>query len=151
MGEVTDYNYLTYGDCIEVDNIDDAKEFGETQYALTLLGVGSKQQSLILRVLAAILHLGNVTLEDSGSDTTKIDPAEKSLGFACELLGVDTKQLAQWLGHRRIQTVTDVFDKFRVTNWMIFNSSFCTHQLLHPPVICILSFQAISFSGVRMQ
>jgi len=40
-----------------------------------------------------------------------VDPAEKSLGYSCELLGVEATQLAQWLGHRRIQTVTDVFDK----------------------------------------
>merc|ERR1712176_1009345 len=111
LSEVTDFAYLTAGDCLEVDNVDDAKEFQETQYALTLLGVGSKQQSLILRVLASILHLGNVEMEDGGGDNTKIDAAEKSLGFACELLGVDAKQLAQWLSHRRIQTVGDVFDK----------------------------------------
>ena len=42
-------------------------------------------------------------MEDGGGDNTKIDAAEKSLGYACELLGVDAKQLAQWLSHRRIQ------------------------------------------------
>ena len=70
-----------------------------------------QQQSLILRVLAAILHLGNVVLEDSGSDSTKIDVNQKPLSHVCDLLGVEQTQLAQWLGHRRIQTVGDVFDK----------------------------------------
>ena len=64
-----------------------------------------QQQSLILRVLAAILHLGNVVLEDSGSDSTKIDVNQKPLSHVCDLLGVEQTQLAQWLGHRRIQTV----------------------------------------------
>ena len=71
----------------------------------------NKQQSLILRVLASILHLGNVVLEDSGHDSTKIDVNQKALSHVCELLGVEQTQLAQWLGHRRIQTVGDVFDK----------------------------------------
>ena len=88
---------------ILVDNVDDAKEFRETQYALTLLGVGSKQQSLVLRVLAAILHLGNVELIDTGSDSTKVDQAQPALGYVCELLGVEKSQLSQWLCHRRIQ------------------------------------------------
>ena len=70
MKEINDYSYLTYGDCVEVDNVDDAKEFSETLYALTLCGVGSKQQSLILRVLASILHLGNVELEEGNNEGT---------------------------------------------------------------------------------
>jgi myosin-5 len=73
--------------------------------------VGSKQQSLILRVLAAILHLGNVELEEGNNEGTKIDQNSPSLGYVCELLGVEKSQLAQWLCYRRIQTVGDVFDK----------------------------------------
>ncbi|CAG5110772.1 Oidioi.mRNA.OKI2018_I69.chr2.g5138.t1.cds [Oikopleura dioica] len=111
LKEVTDFTYLTAGECLEVDNVDDAKEFSETQYALTLLGVGSKEQSLILRVLAAILHIGNIEMTESGNDSASLDPAEKSLGIVCTLMGVESSQLCQWLIHRRIQTVTDVFDK----------------------------------------
>ena len=70
-----------------------------------------KQQSLVLRVLAAILHLGNVELIDTGSDSTKVDQAQPALAYVCELLGVEKSQLSQWLCHRRIQTVGDVFDK----------------------------------------
>ena len=57
----------------------------------------------MLRVLAAILHLGNVELIDTGSDSTKVDQAQPALGYVCELLGVEKSQLSQWLCHRRIQ------------------------------------------------
>ena len=67
-------------------------------------------------MLAAILHLGNVEMEDGGGDNTKIDAAEKSLGFACELLGVDSKQLAQWLSHRRIQAWIEISSENNCTS-----------------------------------
>ena len=45
-----------------VDHVDDQKTFGETTQAMSMLGIYDEKQRMVWRILAAILHLGNVEL-----------------------------------------------------------------------------------------
>lgn len=56
------FHYLNQGNNPEIDGVNDAKCFDETITALTMLGFTSRQQDDLLRILAAILHLGNVNI-----------------------------------------------------------------------------------------
>lgn len=53
--------------------MDDEADFHETCRALSLLGITEAWQEHMFRVLAGILHLGNVTIEDSGGDASAIN------------------------------------------------------------------------------
>lgn len=65
------FHYLNQGNSPEIESVDDLECFDETTTALTMLGFTSKQQDDALRILAAILHLGNVSVEGSGASDTE--------------------------------------------------------------------------------
>lgn len=60
LGHQNKFHYLNQGNNPLIDGVDDLVCFDETISALTMLGFSSKQQDDMLRILAAIIHLGNV-------------------------------------------------------------------------------------------
>ncbi|KAG6505092.1 hypothetical protein ZIOFF_037440 [Zingiber officinale] len=61
------FHYLNQTNCYDVANVDDAREYLETRNALDIVGINVEEQEAIFRVVAAILHLGNINF-DKGSD-----------------------------------------------------------------------------------
>jgi myosin-5 len=49
--------------------VSDATEFGHTRHAMASIGISLAQQEEVFRVLAAILHLGNIAWHDGHSDS----------------------------------------------------------------------------------
>jgi len=47
------------------------------QFALNVIGFSDEEQSDIARILAAILHLGNVTFADSGQDVAIVSDKKR--------------------------------------------------------------------------
>ncbi|CEG41854.1 myosin-like protein [Plasmopara halstedii] len=97
------YTYLTRGDCIKIDGVNDAIEFEQLRHCLEQLGMDyTSFQRPMFELLAAILHLGNVTFEkvatEDESDQTQIVFPESDIGVHLEhvsmLLGVDAKEFA---------------------------------------------------------
>lgn len=60
LSEAQEFHYLNQGQSPVIEGVDDLESFEETTTALTVLGFSSKQQDDMFRILAAILHLGNV-------------------------------------------------------------------------------------------
>ncbi|KAM4521337.1 unconventional myosin-VIIa-like, partial [Fundulus diaphanus] len=58
-----EYTYLTKGNCIVCDGRNDAKDFNRIRSAMKILKFTEEQFQEILQLLAAILHLGNVSFE----------------------------------------------------------------------------------------
>ena len=58
----TEFYYTRQGENPTIPGVDDVKEFQDTCEALSLLGIYSEQQRMLWRILAAILHLGNVSI-----------------------------------------------------------------------------------------
>src|SRR5699024_6510498 len=54
------YFYLNQGNCCAIDGKDDAEDFRFLIGAMQVLGFTSEEQDIIFRILASILHLGNV-------------------------------------------------------------------------------------------
>lgn len=65
LGHQNMFHYLNQGNDPLIDGVDDLVCFDETINALTMLGFSSKQQDDMLRILAAIMHLGNVNIGNS--------------------------------------------------------------------------------------
>ncbi|XP_019883807.2 unconventional myosin-Va [Camponotus floridanus] len=115
------FHYLNQGDNPTIDGVDDLECFDETISALTMLGFTSKQQEDMLRILAAILHLGNVEIsnckvedaKDSEVDTESsyISSSDRHLLIISELLDIDIKAMRKWLCHRKIVSMREVFQK----------------------------------------
>ncbi|XP_050723307.1 unconventional myosin-Va-like isoform X3 [Eriocheir sinensis] len=111
LGHQDNFHYLNQGSSPSIDGVDDAAYFQETCKALSLLGITEARQEHMFRVLAGILHLGNVTIEDSGGDASLINKNDESLPIVAELLGVSEADLRMWLCHRKITGGREVFNK----------------------------------------
>uniref|UniRef100_A0A671WT56 Methyl-CpG binding domain protein 3b n=1 Tax=Sparus aurata TaxID=8175 RepID=A0A671WT56_SPAAU len=100
----THFRYTNQGGDMQISGTDDLSDLERTRNAFTVLGVQPDQQMELFRILAAVLHLGNVNIQISGrsSDKGYIDAGDRSLAIFSKLLGVDGPQMAHWLCHRRL-------------------------------------------------
>uniref|UniRef100_A0A3B4VH14 Unconventional myosin-VIIa-like n=1 Tax=Seriola dumerili TaxID=41447 RepID=A0A3B4VH14_SERDU len=71
LGSAAEYNYLTMGNCTSCEGRDDVKEYAHFRSALKILTFTENDSWEISKLLAAILHLGNVDFE--GKDTLQRD------------------------------------------------------------------------------
>uniref|UniRef100_A0A6Q2XQN1 Myosin VB n=1 Tax=Esox lucius TaxID=8010 RepID=A0A6Q2XQN1_ESOLU len=107
-----DFIFTSQGENIFIEGVNDAEDFEKTREALTLLGKGlESNQSSIFRVIASILHLGNVEIcpeRDGESCHISDDP---HLAHFCRLLGVELEQMEHWLCHRKLVTTSETYVK----------------------------------------
>uniref|UniRef100_A0A4W3GXJ6 Unconventional myosin-Va-like n=1 Tax=Callorhinchus milii TaxID=7868 RepID=A0A4W3GXJ6_CALMI len=76
-------------------------------------GICESDQMEIFRVLASVLHLGNITFQskDRDGESSCIDLRDGSLNVFCELLGLERNQFAHWLCHRKLVTLSETYVK----------------------------------------
>ncbi|PNY18319.1 myosin MYO2 [Tolypocladium capitatum] len=100
---VKQFEYLNQGDCPTIDGIDDKAEFEATKKSLQTIGVTDVQQADIFKLLAGLLHLGNVKITASRNDSV-LAPTEPSLERACGILGVNATEFAKWIVKKQLIT-----------------------------------------------
>ncbi|XP_056112683.1 unconventional myosin-Va isoform X4 [Rhinichthys klamathensis goyatoka] len=111
LGKADNFHYTKQGRNPVIDGIDDAKEMSTTRNAFTLLGVNESYQMGLFRILASILHLGNVEVKDRDSDSSIIPPNNGHLSVFCELMGVTYQDMSHWLCHKKLKTATETYIK----------------------------------------
>jgi myosin VI len=88
--------------------LDDFNDFKELDQALGRLGLSEVNRIEVFGLVAAVLHLGNITFEENPEDTrggcrvTQI--SEKTLTIAAKLIGCDPFELRQALVSRVMQS-----------------------------------------------
>nr|XP_061825669.1 unconventional myosin-Vc-like isoform X1 [Nerophis lumbriciformis] len=102
-----EFHYTGMGCDIFIEGVDDRKSMEETQRTFSLLGLNEDFQSDVFKVLAAILHMGNVEIKSCGDDRSSISPSDTHLLIVCDLLGVRADKLVQWLCNRRLVLVAE--------------------------------------------
>ena len=153
------FDYLNQGNCPTIDGVDDQAEFEATKKSLQTIGVSEDQQNDVFKLLAGLLHLGNVKITASRTESI-LAPTESSLEKACRILGVDAPEFAKWIVKKQLITrgekitsnlsqaqaivVRDSVAKFvysSLFDWLvdIINRSLATEDVLN---------RAISFIGV---
>lgn len=98
-----DYKYTNQGGSSELKGVEDAEEFRVTKEALSLIGIDETQQQAIYRILAGLLHLGNIEIAATRNDA-HLSLDEPNLAKACELLGVDPVAFSKWCVKKQITT-----------------------------------------------
>ncbi|XP_078276446.1 unconventional myosin-Vb isoform X2 [Rhinoraja longicauda] len=112
LSSAENYFYTTRGGDILIDGVDDAEDFKRTCKAFTLLGVKEAHQMKIYRIIASILHLGNVEIvSERDVDTCGIAKEDEHLNYFCNLLGVEHDQMEHWLCHRKLITMSETYIK----------------------------------------
>ncbi|KAL5702572.1 Myosin-6 [Ranunculus cassubicifolius] len=115
VGNARTFHYLNQSKCIEMDAINDAEEYLATRRALDVVGINSEEQDAIFRVVAAILHLGNIEFvkgEEMDSSEPKDDTSKFHLRTAAELFMCDVKALEDSLCKRVIVTRDETITKW---------------------------------------
>ncbi|EGP85268.1 myosin class 5 [Zymoseptoria tritici IPO323] len=97
------FDYLNQGGAPVIDGVDDAKDFTDTRKSLTRLGVPEKVQTSLWKILAALLHIGNIKITATRTDSV-LAADEPSLTKACELLGIDGTEFAKWTVKKQLVT-----------------------------------------------
>ncbi|KAL8772570.1 MAG: hypothetical protein Q9209_002231 [Squamulea sp. 1 TL-2023] len=100
---VEHFDYLNQGGCPEIDGVDDGADFTATRQSLTTIGVSHGKQTEIFRLLSALLHLGNVKVTATRTDSV-LSSTEPSLVRACHMLGVDASEFAKWTIKKQLIT-----------------------------------------------
>ncbi|XP_068131565.1 unconventional myosin-Va isoform X4 [Hyperolius riggenbachi] len=111
LGSANSFHYTKQGRSPVIDGVDDARELGNTRRACALLGIGDQYQLGIFRILASILHLGNVEIKARDSDSCLIPPKHEPLIIFCDLMGVSYEEMSHWLCHRKLVTAQETYIK----------------------------------------
>lgn len=147
--DINDFAYVNQGGEPKIANVDDVEEFAATKKALETIGISPTTQSEIFKILAALLHIGNVQITATRTNAI-LSSDEPSLIKACELLGLDPVAFAKWttkkqittrnekiisnLNHQQSVVVRDSVAKFiysSLFDWLVhsINQSLCTPEI----------------------
>ncbi|ELR63004.1 Myosin-Vb, partial [Bos mutus] len=107
-----DFFYTSQGGNTVIEGVDDAEDFEKTRQAFTLVGVRESHQISIFKIIASILHLGNVEIQaERDGESCRVSPEDEHLSDFCRLLGVELSQMEHWLCHRKLVTTSETYVK----------------------------------------
>uniref|UniRef100_W5KSZ4 Unconventional myosin-Id n=1 Tax=Astyanax mexicanus TaxID=7994 RepID=W5KSZ4_ASTMX len=104
----TAYNYIKVGGMIK-SSINDNAEFKAVADAMKVIGFTTEEVHTVYRILATILHLGNLKFGSDG-DVTLIENS-KLVAVLGELLSTKEENVEKALLYRTVATGRDVIDK----------------------------------------
>ncbi|OQR83730.1 myosin-like protein, partial [Achlya hypogyna] len=99
------YRYLTLSGCVTADLVDDAANFQRLVGAFKKIGIDTNE---LVRVVAGLLHLGNITFEEEDTiqgmtATLHTSPEmDDAVSIAADLLGLDADDLLNVMLSRKI-------------------------------------------------
>ncbi|KAM4829538.1 unconventional myosin-Ie [Thomomys bottae] len=96
------YYYLSLSGSYKVDDIDDRREFQETLHAMNVIGIFAEEQTLVLQIVAGVLHLGNISFKEVGNYAAV--ESEEFLAFPAYLLGINQERLKEKLTSRQMDS-----------------------------------------------
>nr|XP_046248311.1 unconventional myosin-VIIa [Scatophagus argus] len=113
LGNAAEYNYLTMGGCTSCEGRDDVKEYAHFRSALKILTFTDNDSWEISKLLAAILHLGNVNFESTIVNNLEACEMVTSSHFnmASQLLEVAPNELEKSLTQRSFMTARESVTK----------------------------------------
>ncbi|XP_071989360.1 unconventional myosin-Vb isoform X2 [Engystomops pustulosus] len=112
LSQAEDFFYTSQGGDTVIDGVDDADDFEKTRQAFTLLGVKESHQMSIFKIIASILHLGNIEIvSERDGESSSCSKGDEHLNHFCSLLGVEHDQMEHWLCHRKLVTTSETYVK----------------------------------------
>ncbi|XVF42254.1 hypothetical protein PTKIN_Ptkin01aG0346100 [Pterospermum kingtungense] len=114
LGHPKTFHYLNQSRCYELVDVSDAHDYLATRRAMDIVGISDNEQEAIFRVVAAILHIGNIDFakgKEIDSSVPKNDQAKFHLKTTAELLMCDPQALEDALCKRVMITPEEVIKR----------------------------------------
>ncbi|CAK8544805.1 unnamed protein product [Lathyrus sativus] len=114
LGHPKTFHYLNQSKCFELADVSDAREYLATRRAMDIVGISQKEQEAIFRVVAAILHIGNIDFakgKEVDSSVPKDDKAKFHLKTTADLLMCDVDGLEDALCKRVMVTPEEIIKR----------------------------------------
>ncbi|KAI4329848.1 hypothetical protein MLD38_028188 [Melastoma candidum] len=115
LGPPNTFHYLNQSNFYELEGLDESKEYLATRRAMEVVGMSPSEQDAIFRVVAAILHLGNIEFikgEEMDSSMPKDEKSRFHLKTAAELFMCDEGALEDSLCKRVMVTRDETITKW---------------------------------------
>ncbi|CEG44801.1 myosin-like protein [Plasmopara halstedii] len=111
LRDVQEYAYLNQSECYErLDGVDDAESYHVTRRAMSSIGMKPDEQLNVMKIVSAVLHLGNVCFttatHNGGKDDASVVNVEEcgdNISAICALLGVEEEVLRNTLCTKKIK------------------------------------------------
>ena len=110
------YAFVNQGGCFALRDVDDRDELAATLRAMRVLGFPETTVDSLLRLVAGLLHLGQVSFaaaaDDDAQEGSRLAPGPKvaaALATAAELLGLAPAYLTEVLTTRVVETRGEAF------------------------------------------
>jgi myosin-7 len=101
----SDYNYLRRNNSEEAPNLNDEKEFLAVNNAFKNMGFCNEDIDIVLKVVAAVLHLGNIEfISMENGEASSISSTCTSSNYFAALMCIDLNPLKDLLCHRTVVT-----------------------------------------------
>lgn len=101
-----DFKYLNQGGTYSVKGLDETNEFKDTCEALRVIGIDDHKQFELFKILAGLLHVGNINIENLRNEAV-LSLDDSHLKYASNLLGIDTNEFAKCITKKTISTRAD--------------------------------------------
>ncbi|XP_059291538.1 myosin-11-like, partial [Lycium ferocissimum] len=114
LGDPKSFHYLNQSSCYNLVGVSDAQDYLATRRAMDIVGISEKEQEAIFRVVASVLHLGNLQFakgKEIDSSVLKDDKSKFHLQTVAELLMCDLKDLEDALLKRVMVTPEEVIKR----------------------------------------
>ncbi|RWW51071.1 hypothetical protein BHE74_00042622 [Ensete ventricosum] len=114
LGKPSSFHYLNQSNCYELVGVSDAHDYLATRRAMDIVGISAQEQDAIFRVVAGILHLGNIDFtkgQEIDSSVLKDDKSKFHLKMTAELLMCDSEALKDALCKRVMITPEEVIKR----------------------------------------
>lgn len=103
--DITKFHFMKQGGptSTPIPGVDEVEEFRATQQALSTVGISVEKQWAVFKLLAALLHLGNVQVKQTRTDAV-IEDNDTSLLLATRFLGINVNDFKKWTVKKQITT-----------------------------------------------
>ncbi|KAI4301137.1 hypothetical protein L6164_034448 [Bauhinia variegata] len=109
LGDPSSFHYLNQSNCYELSGINAAQEYLKTKRAMDIVGIGEQEQEAIFRVVAAILHLGNIKFAGESDSSVLADEVSRfHLQMTAELFMCNPTALEDALCKRMMITPEEI-------------------------------------------
>lgn len=111
--ETANFEYIRNGNDI-IGGVSDRDEFNSLIEAFHIMGFSQKEQTSILRTVAAVLHMGNISVarqSSRGDQATLTEEALQQARKVCRLLGIPLDAFVKGLLHPVVRAGREIVEK----------------------------------------